>query len=84
MLIMDGPRPLAHAGRNPDRAGSGGKRPANPKTKEEVPVVGGKLEAVRRAEAAWIFGPDVLAYRSGVRFSSISGHYVSCPLRANS
>src|SRR5262249_54118715 len=58
---MDGPGHLALARRNRDRAGSGGKRAADPEAKEVEPGVGGEPAAERGAEIPWTVEPGSAA-----------------------
>lgn len=67
MLIMDGPGRSAHARRDRDRAGSGGKRTANAETQVVVPVIGGVPVAVRGAEVVWIVVPGTAADDTATR-----------------
>src|SRR5262249_13193566 len=64
---MDSPGRLARARRNRDRAGSGGKRPANPEAEIVVPVVGGVPVAVRGAEVVWSVVPGTAADDTATR-----------------
>src|SRR6516225_5314943 len=66
VLIMNSPGRLAHARRDRDRAGSGGKRPRDPEAKKVDPLDGGVPAAVRRAEVVWSDVPGTAADDAGV------------------